>query len=150
MPRKYNDYYNNYLYKYIMDYTYVSGYKLYLSNHFIQRVNERISVDKREDAIEHVICNIVNIINNDFMYRYLSYLMENRNEYENIDVLVFDTLNNKVYSLNLKPFKHHIILKTIGVNKSSEWYYANKRQRMCWIYPDAFKFSTENGNVTWC
>jgi|GEM_PF-6198576 len=140
--RKYDNYINE------MEYTYISGYRVFLSEHSIQRINERMY--SRQDAIEDTICDIVKVISNEFMYKYLSYNMGNRNNYENVDVLVFDVPNNKVYALRLKPFKKHIILKTVGNSKTSEWLYANKRQRMCWIYPDAFKFSTANGNITWC
>ena len=86
---------------------------------------------------------------NPFMDRYLSNLTLNSRR-KNENILVYDEVNKMVYALSVKPYQDgRIVVKTIGTEHDDEWLYQDKYQRLCWIYKDAFKFSTINGNVSW-
>lgn len=134
-------------------YSHISGYSICVSYHAQQRIVERfkalsISYKNDGDYITLGISALKQALENPFMYRYLANAMRSYREF--IDVLIYDTPNKMVYAITLKPYDNTIIFKTIGCTYDDEWmYYNKKRQRICWIYDNAFKFSTNNGNVTW-
>lgn len=133
---------HNYSYMYN---TYISGYRVFVSDHALERISTRMY--NHGDYIENAMCKITKVLNNDYMYKYINNMMH-YSRYENVDVLIYDMPEDRVYAIALKPDRKHIVLKTVG-RCADEWLYANKKQRMCWIYTNAFVFSTANGNVTW-
>lgn len=136
-------------------YAYVNGHKVSFTNHATERAIERfkdlsIVFSDNDKYVDLAMSGIEYVLNNRFMKRYMDNLVcYSRNHDEN--VLVYDEVHKMVYALVVKPYERgRIVVKTIGTELNDmEWLYDNKFQRLCWIYPDVFKFSTVNGNVTW-
>lgn len=135
--------------------TYINGYRVSLTTHATRRIVERfkalcIAFPTDDEYIDLALSGIEQVINNPFMDKYLYNLICN-SKHDDEDVLVYDEVNKVVYALVVKPYQNgRIVVKTMGTeHNDSEWLYANKYQRICWIYKDVFKFSTLNGNVTW-
>lgn len=130
---------------------YINGYKLEISTHAKERAIERfkalgIQLDDK-GYIELAEAGICETLSNKFMMQYINNFMMH---YEhNTDVLVLDTTNKMVYALNMKPSRNKLVVKTIGTSHNGKWEH-KINNRICWIYPDAFKFTARNGNVTWC
>ena len=134
--------------------TYISGYSVIVTNHAQERIIERfkalsIAYPHDEDYLELALCAVTKTLSNSFLYRYISNAMHCYRP--NIDVLVYDVPNKMVYAVAIKPYDSTIVIKTIGTTyQDEEWMYYNKKhQRICWIYENVFKFSTNNGNITW-
>jgi len=134
--------------------TYINGYRVSLTTHAKERIIERfkalsIAFPTDEEYIDLAISGIEQIINNPFMDKYLYNLISN-SKHNDENVLVYDEVNKVVYALVVKPYQNgRIVVKTMGTEHDIEWLYADRFQRLCWIYKDVFKFSTLNGNVTW-
>lgn len=132
---------------------YINAFKVVLTDHAIKRAIERfkkLSIVFPDDQgyIDLGHSGLMEVLQNDSMKKYLDNLISH-SRYDR-DVLVYDTPNKMVYAFAVKP-SGAIIVKTIGTeyDENSEWLYANAHQRICWIYKDAFKFSTRDGNTTW-
>ena len=104
--------------------TTINGYSVGVTDHAVSRIVERfkalsISFPDEECYIDLGICGLEQVLANPFMDKYIHNLMM-YNNHENVDVLVYDTLNKMVYAFSVKPFKNHIVLKTVGTERGSE------------------------------
>lgn len=130
---------------------YINGYKLELSTHAKERAIERfkslgITLDDN-GYVELAEAGVTQTLSNKFMMKYIDNFMQHK-EYD-ADVFISDATNKMIYALSMKPAKNKLVVKTIGTTHYGKW--QNRiDNRMCWIYDNAFVFSTINGNVTWC
>ena len=129
---------------------YVNGYKLEFTTHAKERAVQRfkelgIQLDDK-GYIELAEAGVYETLSNRFMSQYINNFMMNRTD--ETDVLVLDTTNKMVYAFNMKPMKSKLVVKTLGTTYNGKWEH-HMYQRVCWIYPDTFKFTARNGNVTW-
>lgn len=94
------------------------------------------------------MCGIAEVLNNKYMDKWLHNLISHTHR-RDTDVLVYDKPNKMVYALVVKS-SSKIVLKTLGTEMEDEWMYSSDtKQRLCWIYSDAFVFSTSSNNRTW-
>lgn len=129
---------------------YINGYKLEFSTHAKERAIERfkalgMKLDDRK-CVELAEAGVYIALSNKFMTKYISnYMNCHRHK---ADVLILDKPNKMVYAVNMDPSKDILVVKTIGTTHCGKWEH-RINNRICWIYDNAFKFTTINGNVTW-
>lgn len=131
----------------------MNNYRVSFTRHSMERAIERfkalsIMLPTDEQYMELALDGVRHMLDNPFMDKYIQNLML-YSHHENNNVLVYDEVNKMIYALAVKPYESRIVVKTIGTKHDTEWLYDNKYQRLCWIYPETFKFSTSSGNVTW-
>lgn len=130
---------------------YVNGYKLDFSIHAKERAIERFKAlgIKLDDNgyIELAEAGMIETLSNRFMMQYINNYMVH-NKQKDTDVFILNTTSKMVYAITMKPSKSKLVVKTIGTTHNGRWKHRIDN-RICWIYEDAFKFTTINGNVTW-
>ena len=133
---------------------YINGeYQVELTNHAKERAVERLrSLGIKlndEKCIELAQAGVNEALTNKFMFKYIDNYMSHK--YSDADVLINDEVNKMAYVINLKPQQDRIVVKTIGETRKNERWkgYRYMNERKCWIYKDAFVFTTANGNITW-
>lgn len=134
---------------------YINGeYKLEFTDHARQRAVERlqelgIQLDA-DKCIELAEAGANEALSNKFMLQYLTNMMLHGN---NQEVQVYDERNKMVYMIIVDTELMKVVVKTLGSSRKCKWEHtpSNKRlrERKCWIYENAFVFTTINGNVTW-
>lgn len=133
---------------------YINGeYKVEFTTHAKERAVERLQLLgiklNDEQCVELAKAGIHEALTNRFMYKYIDNYM--RYKRFDTDVLVCDEINKMAYVINVKPEHRKVVVKTLGETRKGEKWKAYKYmdERKCWIYKDAFVFTTANGNVTW-
>ena len=130
---------------------YINGYKLDFSIHAKERAVERfksLGIQLNDNGyIELAEAGVIQALSNKFMLRYINNYMATHEG--KADVLVLDNPSKMVYAINMKPAEDKLVVKTIGTMHNGKWQH-KLNNRICWIYDDAFVFTTMNGNVTWC
>lgn len=129
----------------------VNGRKVILTGHACERAVERLSAmgiryEATNDYYETALNIINNAITNPFMDKYLNNMfIHNKNH----KVICHDTRTKMVFVIAISTEENAIYSITFGEERNKKWVSNVDTGRMCWIYPDAFKFSTMNGNITW-
>lgn len=125
-------------------------FSYHLSSHCCDRLVERlkevgVQLPDAEAYYQLGLSGLKQIFDNEFVTRYVSNMMS-KQRYQKF--VIHDNVNGSVFTIGVNPEDNSCTAITFGMELVDKWD-VSVNQRLCWLYKDAFVFSTSNGNVTW-
>lgn len=134
----------------MLRYGFIYGeWKVFLSTHACERAEERLSElgIRFENKTEYSVLALNflnNMVTDDLVTRYI--LGTKRPE----KMLFKDCRTKMCFVLKIDPIEKEVKCITFGTERNEKWVHGRNKDKIAWLYPEAFVFMTKyGGNITW-